>query len=66
MRKPLILIRKQKSVAALVLAALIIAAGFLYLYIRRQSPESAPVFAEQGQKAKPNDSITDFLGRIME
>lgn len=66
MRKPIIVFRRQKSIAAILLSAVILFIGILLIFEDKNDSDTVPVFAEQNENSKPNETIADFLGRIME
>ena len=65
MKKPILVLRGNKSVAVLLLSAALLIAG-IYIINESKSSDALPVFAQQKQSDEQNRTIADLLGRIME
>lgn len=66
MRKPIIILRKQKNAAIIIMSAVILLIGILIIYDRKNSKTDIPVFASQNEASAPNDTIEDLLGKLMD
>jgi hypothetical protein len=65
MKKPVLIFRKQKSIAAILLSAAILVAGAV-LILDSDSSESDAVPAMAGQQeSAPNRTLTDLIGRAL-
>ncbi|HOJ47398.1 MAG TPA: hypothetical protein PLD48_00820 [Bacillota bacterium] len=64
MKKPVVVFRKQKSIAAILLSAAILIAGAI-LILESGNDEAVPVMAGQ-QESAPNRTITDLIGRALD
>lgn len=66
MRKPILVFRKQKSIAIILLSAAILLIGLLIIYENKNDVDAVAVFGEQNENSVPNTTIEDLLTKIME
>lgn len=65
MKKPFIIFRQQKSIAAIIISAAILVVGIVIVFNEKENNDSISVFAGQEETSAPNETITDLLGRLM-
>ncbi len=68
MKKPLLVLKKQKNTAKILLAIVLLLIGAFIIYENnREESGYIQVFGEQGQSTgSRNKTVADLLGRIME
>jgi len=65
MKKPIVIFRKQKSVAIILMSAVILFIGILIILEKKSGDGDVAVFAGQNEGSAPNETIEDLLTRVM-
>ena len=66
MKKPLIIMRRQKRIAAIILSAVVLLIGLIIVYETKNGDDGIAVFNKQDGISSSNNTIEDLLARIME
>lgn len=65
MKKPAVIFRKQKSLAAILLSAAILIAGAVLILDSGNDSDAVPAMAGQNE-SKPNRTLTDLIARALD
>ncbi|HAN21745.1 MAG: hypothetical protein A2Y15_00425 [Clostridiales bacterium GWF2_36_10] len=65
MKKPMIILRKQKNIVTIFLSVVIFVVG-IFLIFDKNDNDSMPVIAGQNETSSPNKTIADLFGKLMD